>query len=366
MKPHLTQSANTQHKLRRLPFKQLYYELQSLDSQNVGSWPLAVKGLVLMAVIFMTSLIGYLIPINSQLKQIDAQKNQQQVLLDTYQAKQRQLNQAKSNFDEIHANKIKVGLAKLSQLMPNEQPSSLAQQYHQLERSSGILIQDLELGGEEQRDFYKEQPIKLTATGSYAQIGEFLTRLAALSRLITIHDFSVEAAQTKRLPSVSTSPTLKFVLTTKAYRANLAATSSDTAKPDTEMTSIIPTLYRPKIQRSPFSLPKLSQLSLNNVTKPGADDKPISPSESKKSPNTVLQYFKYRGMMITAGKTAYGLVQYPDGVIVRVKAGQTVGQDNMKVVEITPTQINLSQKTEHPTKGLIIKNMALVAPISPL
>ena len=45
--------------------------------------------------------------------------------------------------------------------------------------------------GEIQKDFYAEQPIKIRLTGSYHELGNFVSGIAALPRIVTLHDISI-------------------------------------------------------------------------------------------------------------------------------------------------------------------------------
>lgn len=91
---------NKQSAAKRFELKQFYYQLRSLDSENYGSWPRAVKLFMLMAVILITCVISYALPINSQLKQIKAQQNQQQILLQTYRSNKAQVRRQRSNLTQ--------------------------------------------------------------------------------------------------------------------------------------------------------------------------------------------------------------------------------------------------------------------------
>ena len=72
-------------------------------------------------------------------------------------------------------------------------------------------------------EFFIEQPIRIAALGEYHQFGNFISGLAALPRIITMHNFEVSNPQ----PSLDVLPELNLVLQTKTYRSK-EATSDDT------------------------------------------------------------------------------------------------------------------------------------------
>jgi type IV pilus assembly protein PilO len=66
--------------------------------------------------------------------------------------------------------------------------------------------------GEVQRDFYAELPIKLRYTGSYHELGKFVSGIAALPRIVTLHDIDIKPADKDSTTS------LTLDVTAKTYR----------------------------------------------------------------------------------------------------------------------------------------------------
>lgn len=153
---------------KRFHFRQFYYQLQSLDSQDYGSWPVLIRGLLLLLVVLMTALISYLLPISSLLQQIDAEKNQQQILLETYHLNNQKVNQLPSNVVQEQVRQQQ--LDRLSVLLPSDDSMALAQQVNDIGVNSEVVIQELRAEAEVTQGFYIEQPIGLKAVGNYPQI----------------------------------------------------------------------------------------------------------------------------------------------------------------------------------------------------
>ena len=376
MTPQQLPHQQTLTQKKRLDLRHLYYELQSLDSQNYGSWPFIVKAFLLAIVISLTALVCYLLPISNQLKQNKVEENRQQILIQTYHSSQAEASQLTTDLKQ--GEDTQQQLEALSYLMPSIEPStesvSLAQQLNDLGLRSGVIIEDLQLAAVQEQDFYHEQPLTLIASGNYYHIGELLGSLSALPRLITLHDFSIKTLAAGNLQQTS-SPRLALTLQAKAY--HLKPTSFDEAHrgevmpifntPEVLETEVVETKanpYQPKAQRSPFSLPDFIAPQSNPVTKPEnsrSDAQPASPNKQQHHP---LSGFQYRGRMSGIGGT-YGLIQRADGVIMRVQVGQRLGQDNIKVIEITATQINFTEQIEEPEIENSENRLALIAPISP-
>jgi len=169
------------------------------------------------------------------------------------------------------------------------------------------------------------------------------------------------------------------LLTTTKSTETLPNSLRTKAKVETEV-EILSNPYQATTQRSPFDLPDFIKPRPSGTNNGSLDFKMIDgntttnnatnmPFESRSAPNRgqrhSLTYFKYRGMMSRMGGLDYGLVQRPDGIIISVKVGQSIGNKQIQVVEITPTQLNLVEKIESPQFGKTENRWALIAPVQP-
>lgn len=82
--------------------------------------------------------------------------------------------------------------------------------------NSGLKFKNIRLENEVKQEFFIEQPISIEATGDYHAFGAFATGIAALPRIVTLHDFTVEASQdtTKK----SDIPVVNYSVKAKTYR----------------------------------------------------------------------------------------------------------------------------------------------------
>lgn len=114
--------------------------------------------------------------------------------------------------------------------------------------------------------------------------------------------------------------------------------------------------------RSPFMPPSLvnvqDQLAQNNEVRPDLtrQKEPLEQYE--------LSSMVFRGMVISPDGLQYGLVQLPDGSIASVKVGDYMGVNDGRIVEITPTQINLIEIVPDSRSGFVEKPESLVSPVS--
>ncbi len=187
---------------------------QSLDSENYGSWPLAVKITVLLFIVAFIAALAWALPISNKIDEIAASESEQQILLDDYRKKE-------SRARHLQAYKIQVAQMEiefktlLDQLPKETRVSELVEGINMTGVGSNIRFQDISVEPEIENEFFIEQPIRIAALGEYHQFGSFLSGLAALPRIITMHDFEVSNPQ----PTLEAIPELNLVLQTKTYRS---------------------------------------------------------------------------------------------------------------------------------------------------
>lgn len=195
-------------------FKKFWAEVNSLNAQNYGSAPLAVKIFLLSVLFSVILLVAWFALLRPKLDEIKAAEAQQATLLAEYQQKEskarhldeynRQVNQMKADFSEL-----------LNQLPKDTRVPELVDGINMVGSGSGIKFQDISVQPEVEQEFFIEQPIQIIGLGNYHQFGSFVSGIAALPRIITMHNFEVKNQQ----PSLDRMPELQLVLSTKTYRA---------------------------------------------------------------------------------------------------------------------------------------------------
>ncbi|MGG1353700.1 pilus assembly protein PilP [Psychrobacter pacificensis] len=121
-------------------------------------------------------------------------------------------------------------------------------------------------------------------------------------------------------------------------------------------------VYSASSQRSPFLPP-----SLVNVEGPTTSIDGVRPDITRiKEPleQYELSQLVFRGVVVSPEGQRYALVQRPDGSVASVKVGDYLGLNDGRIVEITPTQINLIEIVPDSRAGFIEKPQSLVSPIS--
>lgn len=227
-KKSLIKAKKTAQKSKKpFDFNDFRRSFESLDTENYGSWPLPVKVTVFGFIIAFIAAISWALPISSKLDEIKAAESEQQVLLESYRKKE-------SRARHLEAYKIQVAQMEiefntlLDQLPKDTRVSELVEGINMTGVGSNIRFQDISVEAEIENEFFIEQPIRIAAIGEYHQFGSFISGLAALPRIITMHDFEVSNPK----PTLETLPELNLVLQTKTYRSK-EIVETDTVENDT-------------------------------------------------------------------------------------------------------------------------------------
>jgi type IV pilus assembly protein PilO len=187
-------------------------ELRSLDPRDPGRWPLAVRAGVIGIVFVVLSILGlYLVVWNGQREDLQRFESEEMDLRTQYREKHSKavnLDLYKQQLADIERS---FG-AMLRQLPGRTEMPNLLVDISQTGLAAGLKQTLFQRMPEQTQDFYAEQPIKIRLTGSYHQMGEFVSGIAALPRIVTLHDVEIKA-----LPN-SPYDQLQLDVTAKTYR----------------------------------------------------------------------------------------------------------------------------------------------------
>ncbi|MFC6205438.1 MULTISPECIES: type 4a pilus biogenesis protein PilO [Psychrobacter] len=192
---------------------------ESLDNDNYGSWPLVVKVSILLLIGVFIAALSWALPISSKIDEIGAAESEQQVLLASYRQKESRARHLAAYKAQVSQMETQFNTL-LDQLPKDTRVSELVEGINMTGVGSNIRFQDISVEAEIENEFFIEQPIRIAALGEYHEFGSFLSGLATLPRIITIHDFEVNNPQ----PTLEAIPELKLVLQTKTYRSKEAVT----------------------------------------------------------------------------------------------------------------------------------------------
>ena len=190
----------------------LVEELRSLDTSDPGRWPLAVRaGAVGLCFVILCAVGNYVFVYDEQVPELQKREDTEQQLRTEFKTKH-----AKAVNLEIYKQQLKdiersFG-ALLRQLPGKTEVPNLLVDISQTGLSAGLEEKLFQPQAEQKKDFYAELPIKISLTGSYHQFGEFVSGIAALPRIVTLHDIEIKSATKDAYDQ------LTLDLTAKTYR----------------------------------------------------------------------------------------------------------------------------------------------------
>jgi type IV pilus assembly protein PilO len=187
-------------------------ELRNLDTSDPGRWPLPIRvGAIAIVFVAVVAFGIYMFVIQEEVPLLEQAQQEEVTLRGQFEDKQRKA----ANFDAYRAQLAEIERdfgAMLRQLPGQTEVPSLLVDIAQTGLGAGLEEQLFQPTGEIQRDFYAELPIKLRYTGSYHELGNFVSGIAALPRIVTLHDITIR-------PATATAPDeLTLDVTAKTYR----------------------------------------------------------------------------------------------------------------------------------------------------
>ena len=192
----------------------LVEELQSLDVNDVGRWPLAFRAAVIVLVFIAVTFAGiWFTIIKDKAPQLTRAEAVEQELRVTFENKQRKA----ANYDAYKAqlSQIEQSFGTMLRQLPGEtEIPSLIVDISQTGLASGLQEKLFQPQAEIPKDFYAEKPIKIQLSGGYHEIAKFVSGIAALPRIVTLHDINITPENTGNFDELSlevTAQTYRYI-----------------------------------------------------------------------------------------------------------------------------------------------------------
>ncbi len=193
-------------------------ELRNLDINDIGRWPLVFRA-ILIAVIFalVAGLLSYYLVERTKKPVLEEAANKELALKESFERKQRKAVNYDAYREQLEEINRSFG-AMLRQLPGETEIPSLLQDISQTGLASGLEEKLFQPLPEFAREFYAEKPIKIRLTGTYHQMGEFVSGIAALPRIVTLHDLVINPAPGNQQGQSNNPDQLVLDVTAKTYR----------------------------------------------------------------------------------------------------------------------------------------------------
>jgi len=191
-------------------------QLRGLDRNDPGRWPLSVRA-VTVAIVFVLVAGGgyYWFVWKQQRPKLLEARAQEGELMNTLETKARRAANLEAYRAQLAEMEKSFG-AMLRQLPNKTEVPNLLVDISQTGLASGLEENLFQPQGENKRDFYAELPISIRLTGGYHEMGRFASGIAALPRIVTLHDIEITPPG-RRDAAIDTSE-LVLKVTAKTYR----------------------------------------------------------------------------------------------------------------------------------------------------
>lgn len=187
-------------------------DINDLDFSNIANWPLAARTFVIILIAIAVIGLGYWFDIKDQQLRLDQVKNRESELKTEFETKARKAANLEAYEEQLEEMRQSFG-AMLRQLPNKTEVADLLVDVSQTGLASGLEFDLFKPQGEAPREFYAELPISIKVRGTYHEFGAFVSGVAALPRIVTIHDIAIQPADKD-----AAIDELSMELTAKTYR----------------------------------------------------------------------------------------------------------------------------------------------------
>ncbi len=187
-------------------------ELRSLDVNDVGRWPFAFRiAVIAMVLVFVVGLGIWFWIVKDMSPQLQRAEQEEQTLRVAFESKQRKA----ANYDAYRAQlaQMEQSFGTMLRQLPGEtEIPSLIVDISQTGLAAGLEEKLFQPQPEVPKDFYAEKPILIHLAGSYHELAQFVSGVAALPRIVTLHDINISAGSPDQFDELS------MQVTAKTYR----------------------------------------------------------------------------------------------------------------------------------------------------
>ena len=168
------------------------FDFADLSFDNVGSWPAPIKLFIFVLLLAGVLVAGYYYHIEALQEQLTKEEAKEEKLKKEFEKKAFQA----ANLDAYRQQMVEMEEsfgALVSQLPSDTEVPGLLEDITNKGLLNGLNISSIDLQREVAREFYVELPIAIVASGSYHDLGAFISGMAGLPRIVTLHDFNISA-----------------------------------------------------------------------------------------------------------------------------------------------------------------------------
>jgi type IV pilus assembly protein PilO len=184
-------------------------DINEIDFSNIARWPAAARGVIILFLMVGVVFLGYWFHTRDQLVVLADSEHTEQELKVTFEKKAKQAVNLEAYQKQLEEMRESFG-AMLRQLPNKTEVADLLVDVSQTGLASGLEFELFQPLAEIPKEFYAELPINIRVIGTYHEFGAFVSGVAALPRIVTLHNIQIS--------HVANSDLLAMNLTAKTYR----------------------------------------------------------------------------------------------------------------------------------------------------
>jgi type IV pilus assembly protein PilO len=193
----------------------LLEQFKNLDPRDVGRWPLLARGAAILVVFVLVAIAGtYYFVWNDDRPVLQKAQQEEVDLKGQFETKQQRAANLEAYKAQLAEMERSFG-AMLRQLPGKTEVPNLLVDISQTGLAAGLAEKLFQPAPEVSKGFYAELPIKIKLVGSYHEFGAFVSGIAALPRIVTLHDITITPVDTSGKNGFDN---LTMDVTAKTYR----------------------------------------------------------------------------------------------------------------------------------------------------
>jgi len=196
------------------------FDFNSLELTEIGQWPAVIKFGAVVLVCLIAFGAGYWFDMREQYDVLERVNRAQIEHKKNFEKKQQQASNLPAYLAQKKA--VEEALSRFLKLLPEKtEVPELVEAMSQHGMETGLEFRSIRLRPEIVREFYVELPMEINIVASYHDLAGFVTEIARLPRLVTMHDFTLSVLtdhEQSEFKKPADGSSLRMVLTAKTYR----------------------------------------------------------------------------------------------------------------------------------------------------
>ncbi len=191
-------------------------DLNKLDFNEIGGWPLQMRVIAFVFIGLVAIGLGYFLFVSKKVVEFEMQHNKQISLRNEFRDKYHKA--ANRDIYKNQMEEMKNTLRGLLRQLPTDgNVPSLMEDISLQATTAGLEFNLIKPGIEVSKEFYTELPIDMTIVGSYHGFGKFISGIAKLPRIVTLHDFDIVVNPPKNNDNKRQEQALTMKIAAKTY-----------------------------------------------------------------------------------------------------------------------------------------------------